>query len=69
MELKPGKTYLVDHTVKGIFMVEIFNQCDTWTHGRVKGGTARAVMPANVKYVGDDIRFRSARITKATVQL
>ena len=69
MELENGKTYLVNHSRKGTFMMYIENQCDTWAHGSVAGGKANAMLNYNEKEKGEEISVRISHLRSAIEQI
>lgn len=68
IDLHIGKTYLVSTQRKGTFMMRITGKCDTWTHGVVVGGSAKAMLDYNVKGVGEEVSCRTSFILSAVEQ-
>lgn len=53
-----GKEYRVRHMTKGVFDVRISELNETWATGEITSGKAKAILPDNVKIVGDTITMR-----------
>ena len=65
MDLETGKTYKVSHSRKGVFVVKITNQCETWAYGTVVSGKANAMLDYNEAHPGDDVGMRKSHILRA----
>lgn len=68
MELQSGKTYLIQHSRKGTFMMKVKSQDSNFTYGVMAAGKACAMMEHNERFKGDDIGVRTAFITNAVEQ-
>ena len=68
MELSNKKTYLIRHSRKGTFALKIESQCDTWVHGTIAGGKAKAMMEYNECSKGDPVSCRRSHIVSAVEQ-
>ena len=68
MKLIIGKTYLIKAQRKGIFMMRVKSQCDTWTEGTVVGGETEAMLEHNICTVGEDVSCRTSFILSAVEQ-
>lgn len=65
MEYENGTVYILNHTRKGTFGMLVESQDDEWLHGKVVGGTAKAIMAYNVKEAGEPITVRKCHIRSA----
>jgi len=68
MEYENGKTYLIDHSRKGRFIIKINRQCETWLHGIITDGRAGAILDYNEGLVGDEITIRKSHISNFVLQ-
>ncbi len=69
MKLETGKIYLVSTQRKGTFVMRVTGQDDTWTHGVIVVGKAKAMLAYNEREVGEEITLRTSFILRATEQL
>jgi hypothetical protein len=58
--LEIGKIYDVASQRKGHFTIQLKNQCETWAHGFIIKGTAKAILSYNVVYEGEEISLRKS---------
>jgi len=61
--LEIGRAYNVNHSRKGKFVMIVESQDETWVHGTVVSGVAKATMDYNVKEEGEEISLRKELCT------
>jgi len=59
------KVYRIDHSRKGIFILKITSQDDTWTTGVIVEGKTTTLNPANSCGEGEKVTLRTAFIRSA----
>lgn len=65
VKFEVGKTYRVQHSRKGTFILRVTSQTDEWVTGTIMEGTAKAMLDYNVKEAGEDITLRLSFINSA----
>ncbi len=68
MKLENGKTYLIDHPRKGVFVMRVDNHCDVWASGIIVDGKVNAMLDYNERSTGDKIAIRIDLINSAVEQ-
>ncbi len=58
--LKVGKSYKVNHSRKGKFILKVTHLTDTWATGVVAAGKAEANLPHNEREQGESVTLRIA---------
>jgi len=68
MKLETGKTYLINHSRKGVFVMRVDRQRGAWAHGIIVAGKANARLDYNEKLVGDRVDIRIDLLNSAVEQ-
>lgn len=65
VKFEVGKTYRVQHSRKGTFILLVTSKTDEWVTGTIMEGTAKAMLDYNVREAGEDITLRLSFINSA----
>ncbi len=68
MKLENGKTYLINHPRKGVFVMCVDMVGDNWACGVIVAGRTNARLDHNEKFVGDRVDVRIDLLNSAVEQ-
>jgi hypothetical protein len=60
MNIKKNKTYIVDHSRKGLFTIRVESVEGEWVGGVIVSGKANALCESNIKRIGEKILIRKS---------